>query len=79
MVHKRAVRLLCGVDRRLSGCPCGCALSLKKGDEVRIVGYLISASRSSDLNSIYLDSSVSRADDGDRACEIIYVTDLEFL
>lgn len=53
---------------------------IKRGDYVEIKGYLvdINGSNSGD-GSFYWDSSKSREDTGDGSCEVIYVTDIEWL
>ncbi len=49
---------------------------LKRGDRVRIVGYLVNIYSQYEGN---LFSSTSRTDNGNGACEIIYVTKIEKL
>ena len=53
---------------------------IKRGDYVEIKGYLvdINGSNSGD-GSFYWNSSKSREDTGDGSCEVIYVTDIEWL
>lgn len=48
---------------------------LGAGDKVRIVGYLVHVK----YDGIVLDSSETRQDSGDHACELIYVTHIEKL
>ncbi len=53
---------------------------IKKGDHIRIKGYLVYIDGSkSDGSTFYWNSSTSRDDDGDGACEVIYVTSVEWL
>ncbi len=53
---------------------------LKKGDHVRIQGYLVNVDAENSAGKVYLwDTSVSRDDSGDGACEIIYVTNIQWL
>lgn len=47
--------------------------SLKKGDKVRIVGYLVNAV----YDNLEYNSSTSRTDLGSHSCEVIYVTSIE--
>ena len=47
--------------------------SLRAGDEVRIIGYLVKVN----YNDIVLDSSTRRDDAANGACEVIYVTNIE--
>ena len=49
---------------------------LRRGDKVRIIGYLVSA-YSSDTHAEHLVSSTRRDDTGDGACEVIYVARIE--
>lgn len=51
----------------------GQVFNLRAGDEVRLVGYLVSVS----YDGIILDSSMTRADTGNHACEVFYVTKIE--
>ena len=53
---------------------------IKEGDYIRIKGYLVNVDGvKSDGTSFYWYSSTSRDDTGDGACEVIYVTDVEWL
>ncbi len=54
---------------------------IKKGDHVRLKGYLVNVDivRERDGAIIPWHSSVSREDEGDGACEVIYVTGVEML
>ena len=53
---------------------------IKKGDHIRIQGYLVYIDgKKSDGSTFYWNSSTSRDDDGDGACEVIYVTSVEWL
>ena len=50
------------------------------GDHIKIKGYLVNVTASNSKNDvIWWNSSTIRSDTGDGACELIYVTDLEFL
>lgn len=49
-------------------------LNLKAGDEVRINGYLVDVT----YGSLVLNSSIDREDIGNGACEVIYVTGVDF-
>ena len=53
--------------------------NIKKGDYVRIKGYLANLSWTENNSSHTWKSSTRRDDDGDGACEIIYVTDVKWL
>ena len=53
---------------------------IKKGDHIRITGYLVYIDgKKSDGTTFFWNSSTTRDDDGDGACEVIYVTDVEWL
>ncbi len=53
---------------------------IRRGDYIRIKGYLAHVNaENSDGDTFYWDSSESRDDGGDGACELIYVTDVEWL
>lgn len=53
--------------------------SVKKGDYIRIKGYLVNMYWEENNSDRTWISSTVRTDDGDGACEIIYVTDLKWL
>lgn len=54
--------------------------SIKKGDYIRVEGYLVNVHISkSDGSYLYWNTSTSRTDSGDGACEIIYVTNVVWL
>ena len=53
---------------------------IRTGDHIKIKGYLVSIDGlDEDGNTFYWDSSISRDDTGDGACEVIYVTDVKWL
>ena len=53
---------------------------LKKGDHVKITGYLVNVDAENKNGKVYLwNSSTTRGDTGDGACEVIYVTDIIWL
>jgi hypothetical protein len=52
---------------------------IKPGDYIQIKGYLINAYWEQNNGEYYWESSTSRYDSGDGACEIIYVTDIKWL
>lgn len=53
---------------------------VKRGDHIRMKGYLVTVTAKNDKGeSFYWNSSTSRTDTGDGACEVIYVTDIEWL
>lgn len=53
---------------------------IKVGDYVRLKGYLVSIEGSStDGKTFSWSSSTSRSDDGNHACEVIYVTSVEWM
>jgi len=55
-------------------------LFIRRGDYVRIKGYLANVSGVSSNHSTFnWNSSTSRYDTGDGACEVIYATDIEWL
>jgi len=54
--------------------------SIKTGDHIKITGYLVNVfARKPDGTTFSWNSSSSRNDTGDGACEVIYVTKVEFL
>lgn len=54
--------------------------SIKKGDYISIEGYLVNATyKKEDNYMFYWNSSTSRTDSGDGACELIYVIDIKWL
>lgn len=54
--------------------------SIKKGDYVKIEGYLVNAySDTSNGEYFYWNTSTSRTDTGNGACELIYVTNVTWL
>lgn len=53
---------------------------IKEDDYIKIEGYLANISwEEKDGREFYLNTSVVRDDDGDGACEVIYVTDITWL
>ena len=53
---------------------------VKKGDYIRIKGYLVNVDARNDKgDTFFWNSSTTREDTGDGACEVIYVTGLEWL
>lgn len=55
-------------------------MKIKTGDHIRIKGYLVDVYGSKPDGSYYTwNSSTSREDTGDGACEVIYVTDVYFI
>ena len=53
---------------------------LKKGDHVKITGYLVNIDAENKRGKIVTwDSSTTRYDTGDGACEVIYVKDVQWL
>ncbi|MBR6044174.1 MAG: hypothetical protein IKP47_00920 [Ruminococcus sp.] len=52
---------------------------IRRGDHVRLKGYLVSVSGSRFGQEYAWDSSLSRTDTGNGACEVMYVTEVEFL
>ncbi len=53
---------------------------LKKGDHVVITGFLVNIDAENESGKSYIwDTSTSRDDEGDGACELIYVTDVKWL
>ena len=53
---------------------------LKTGDHVKIKGYLVNVDAENKSGKIITwDSSTTRDDTGDGACEVIYVTDIQWL
>ncbi|MBR1817182.1 MAG: zinc ribbon domain-containing protein [Lachnospiraceae bacterium] len=53
---------------------------LKKGDHVKIIGYLVNVDAENKMGRTFLwNSSTTRTDTGDGACEVIYVTDVIWL
>ena len=53
---------------------------IKKGDHIRIKGYLVNIDGTNSEGSIFFwHSSTTRSDDGDGACEVIYVKSVEWL
>ena len=54
--------------------------NIKQGDFVKIEGYLVKSSWKDNKHREYhWNSSTSRDDKGDGACEIIYVTSVKWL
>ena len=47
---------------------------IKKNDYIKISGYLINAY----WGNSYLTTSISRDDEGNGACEVVYVTDIKW-
>lgn len=54
-------------------------ISIKKGDYVQFEGFLVNVYSTVENESFTWNSSDSRIDTGDGACEIIYVTDVKWL
>ena len=52
---------------------------IRRGDHIRLKGYLVSVYGTRWGRETAWDSSTSRNDQGLTACEVIYVTDVEFL
>ena len=53
---------------------------LKKGDHIKLTGYLVNVDAENKSGKVFLwDSSTSRNDTGDGACEVIYVKDIIWL
>ncbi len=53
---------------------------IRTGDHIKIKGYLVNIDGlDEDGKSFYWDSSTTRDDTGDGACELIYVTDVQWL
>ncbi|MBQ9610429.1 MAG: zinc ribbon domain-containing protein [Lachnospiraceae bacterium] len=53
---------------------------IKKGDHIKITGYLVNVDAENKRGKVFLwDSSTTRTDTGDGACEVIYVTDVIWL
>ncbi len=53
---------------------------LKKGDHIKLTGYLVNVDAENKSGKVFLwDSSTTRYDSGDGACEVIYVTDIIWL
>ena len=58
------------------------ALSVKRGDHIKITGFLVDATirDNNDRNAYYkLTSSLRRDDEGDDSCEVILVTEVKIL
>ena len=54
--------------------------SIKTGDHIRLKGYLINIDgTASNGSTFYWYSSTTRSDTGDHSCELIYVTEVEWL
>lgn len=55
-------------------------MEIKKGDHIKLQGYLVNVDGSKpDGSSFYWDSSTTRDDTGDGACEVMYVEKIEWL
>lgn len=53
---------------------------IKKDDFIQIKGYLVNVNYTTDNGGyVYWNSSTSRSDTGNGACEVIYVTDIKWL
>ncbi|MBQ9234072.1 MAG: zinc ribbon domain-containing protein [Lachnospiraceae bacterium] len=53
---------------------------IKKGDHIILTGFLVNIDAENDSGKYYLwDTSTTRDDDGDGACELIFVTDVKWL
>ena len=53
--------------------------SLRIGDQIRFKGYLVNYANLTLNPTWYRNSSLTRLDTGDGACEVVLVTDLEVL
>lgn len=53
--------------------------NVKEGDYIKVEGYLVYVTMKSQNNTVHWDSSLSRTDHGDGACEVIYVTNITWL
>ena len=56
-----------------------CLRNVREGDYIQVKGYLVYMSYSNDNSRGTWNSSLSRTDHGDGACEIIYVTSITWL
>jgi hypothetical protein len=53
---------------------------IKTGDHIRLKGYLVSITATDSKGTpYYWNSSTSRNDTGDGACEVMYVTEVNIL
>ena len=52
---------------------------IKKNDYIQIEGYLVHVDADTKKGYFFWDSSTTREDSGDGACEVIYVTDVKWL
>lgn len=52
---------------------------IKEGDYIRITGYLVNVTYDNNGRTTTWNSSISRVDSGNGACELIYVTNIEWL
>ena len=54
---------------------------VRRGDHIRIKGYLVNvdAVKPNGSESYYWHSSTSRTDTGDGACEVIYATEISWV
>ncbi|MBQ9198923.1 MAG: zinc ribbon domain-containing protein [Lachnospiraceae bacterium] len=53
---------------------------IKKGDHIKITGYLVNVDAENERGKTYFwNSSTTRYDTGDGACEVIYVTDIVWI
>jgi len=50
--------------------------SLNTGDQIQINGYLVESKGTYEGKNYYWDSSLSRTDTSDGACEVFYVTNI---
>lgn len=50
------------------------ALNIERGDTVELIGYLAYVTADKKGNNFWWNSSLSRSDNGDGSCEIMYVT-----
>ncbi|MBR6103019.1 MAG: hypothetical protein IKP95_11365 [Ruminococcus sp.] len=84
------IKLIGGMDYVISHCsnnhliPASFRVShdikkIRRGDHVKLKGYLVSAYGSRFGNSYAWETSTVRDDHGKTGCEIIYVTDVQFL
>lgn len=52
---------------------------IKEGDYIRITGYLVNVNYDDKGRNTTWNSSISRVDTGNGACELVYVTNIEWL
>ena len=56
-----------------------CLRNVKEGDYIKVEGYLVYATMKKDNYIGHWNSSLSRTDHGDGACEVMYVTNIKWL